>query len=60
MLNIGLVIGAVGAVVIAIGAGRFLRDPSSETGADQRWWTLWGAVFIAVGFIAQLVGRMGN
>jgi hypothetical protein len=60
MVNLGLILGAVGALMLAIGAARFLRDPSNETAGSQRWWTFIGAISVGVGFIAQLVGRLGN
>lgn len=60
MVNVGLILGAAGALMLAIGAARFLRDPSSETAGSQRWWTLFGAISVGVGFIIQLVGRMGS
>jgi hypothetical protein len=58
VVDLGLIVGAFGAVLLAIGAGRFLARPSNATASNQRWWQLTGAIFIGAGFAAQLAGRV--
>jgi hypothetical protein len=49
---------ALGALMLAIGAARFLRTPSNATASAQRWWQLVGAGLIGAGFLVQLIGRV--
>jgi multisubunit Na+/H+ antiporter MnhB subunit len=54
--EIGLVLCALGAAVIAIGVIAFLRNPNTTVAYRQRWWTLGGAMTMALGFLVQLAG----
>jgi hypothetical protein len=58
MVNAGLLVCALGALMLAIGAARFLRTPSNATASAQRWWQLVGAGLIGAGFLVQLIGRV--
>jgi hypothetical protein len=60
IIEAGLVLGLLGAAIIVIGSGKFLRSPSSDHSVTQRWWTLVGATVIGVGFAVQLVGQIAR
>lgn len=59
-LEFGLLLGALGALMIAVGVIMFLRHPDEGSAYRQRWWTLVGAVSIGLGFIVQLVGQLAR
>jgi energy-converting hydrogenase Eha subunit G len=56
----GLLLGVIGAAMIAIGAAMFIRSPSSNHSITQRWWTLAGASLIGVGFAVQIAGQLAR
>jgi hypothetical protein len=58
MVPAGLALCATGAFIVAIGAWRFLRNPSGEKANDQRYWTAWGSLLMGIGFILQLIERL--
>ena len=60
VLEFGLLLGAIGAVMIAVGVIMFLRRPDEGTAYRQRWWTLVGATLIGLGFVVQLIGQLAR
>jgi hypothetical protein len=60
IIEAGLLLGFIGAAMIAIGAATFLRSPSSDHSITQRWWTLVGASVIGVGFAVQIAGQLAR
>jgi len=60
VMEFGLLVSTAGALMIALGAGSFLRTPTPTTGLRQRWWTLAGALVLAVGFVVQIVGLIAK
>jgi hypothetical protein len=60
LLELGLLLGVVGAGVTATGAAMFLWSPSAGNGLRQRWWTLSGAILMGIGFIVQLAGQLAR
>jgi hypothetical protein len=45
---------------MATGAALFLRDPSTHHGISQRWWSLFGAGLLGLGFLVQLAGQLSR
>jgi hypothetical protein len=60
VMEFGLLVSMAGALMIAIGAGSFLRTPTPTTGLRQRWWTLVGGLVLAVGFVIQIAGLLAK
>ena len=60
VIEFGLLVSMVGALMIAMGAVSFLRTPTPATGLRQRWWTLAGASVLAIGFGIQIAGVLAK
>lgn len=60
VLEIGLFLGALGALTIGVGVIGFLRKPGTATAYRQRWWTLIGAVTMTLGYVFQLAERVAS
>jgi hypothetical protein len=60
LIEVGLLLGIIGTVLIVAGAAMFLRSPSADGSVRQRTWTLAGASVIGVGFVAQLAGQLAR
>ena len=60
VISIGLAISAAGASMVAVGAWRFLLNPSGGSSTQQRWWTLVGSLVVVAGFLVQVVGQLGR
>ncbi len=60
LLELGLLLGVIGALTVVVGIVTFLRKPDSGSAYRQRWWTLAGVLVIAVGFLVQLAGELSR
>ena len=60
VMEFGLLVSTVGALMIAVGAGSFLRTPTPANGLRQRWWTLVGGLVLAGGFVIEIAGLLAK
>ena len=61
LIELGLVVGIFGALMVAVGGTIFLRGDASEgTRRRERLWVIAGSVLIAVGFALQLAAQIAR